>query len=287
VIIIVLSRGDIFLLGQAYAFGVLWSLVFDTLSLVILRFKDNEFEREWKFPLNFRVLRHEIPVGLISVLLVLLITGFLNLITKPVATVAGLVFTAVFFTLFQVSEKMNEKKAQLYAPDEDRDEEMNLRSESDIAKVVPELTKPRRVLVPVRNPSNLVHLAGVLEKVSDEDTDIIVLSAKIAKGIQSGAETMGDEDREVFSAVVLLAEKYGKTVKPIFVYSNDPFYSIAHVAQAAGVEEIVMGVSGSTGAEIQLEKLAMAWGMLKKTGETRPVRAKVVWEGREMAYQLS
>ncbi|MGD9643016.1 MAG: amino acid permease [Elusimicrobiales bacterium] len=288
IIIIILSRGNIFLLGQAYAFGVLWSLVFDTLSLVVLRFKETEMEREFMFPLNISVKRYQVPVGLISVLVVLLITGVLNLITKPIATVAGLVFTAVFFTIFQVSEKMNEKKAQLYKPDEDKDEELNLRREADIHTVVPELTKARRVLVPVRNPNNLHHLAEVLETADDETTDIIVLSAKIAKGMQSGGETMSDEDKEVFSAVVLLAEKYGKTVKPIFVFSNDPFYSMAQVAQAAGVDEIVMGVSGSTGAEVQMERLAMAWGMLKKPDEAaKPVLARVVWEGRQMTYQLS
>ncbi len=288
VLIILASGGDIFLLGEAYAFGVLASMSFNTFSMIILRFKRREEEREWKFPLNFRAGGVEVPVGLSLVLLILLSATGMNLLTKKIATIGGLVFTAVFYTVFYVSERLNEKKAQLYKPDEDNDEKLNLRSEADIHKVVPELTGARRILVPVRNPNNLVHLASVLETVDDETTDIIVLSAKIAKGIQSGAETMSDEDKEVFSAVVLLAEKYGKTVKPIFVFSNDPFYSMAQVAQAAGADEIVMGVSGSTGAEVQLERLAMAWGMLKKPGETgKPVLAKVVWEGRQMTFQLS
>ena len=87
--------------------------------------------------------------------------------------------------------------------------------------------------------------------------------------------------------MVLLAEKYGKTVKPMLVFSNDPFYSIAQVAHAAGVEEIIMGVSGAVGAEVQLERLAMAWGMLEKTAAVRPVTAKVVWEGRQLSFKLS
>lgn len=288
VVIILASGGDIFLLGEAYAFGVLASLSFTTISMIILRFKQRDEQREWMFPFNIKSGGVYFPVGLLLVLVILLSATGMNLLTKKVATIGGLVFTAVFYAIFHVSERLNEKKAQLYAPDDDNDEKMNLRSESDIAKVVPELTGSRRILVPVRNPNNLVHLAAVLETVDDETTDIIVLSAKIAKGIQSGAETMSDEDREVFSAVVLLAEKYGKTVKPIFVFSNDPFFSMAQVAQAAGADEIVMGVSGSTGAEVQLERLAMAWGMLKKPGEPgKPVLAKVVWEGRQMTFQLS
>ena len=37
---IVVSRGDVLLLGEAYAFGVVWSFVFQALSMVVLRFKD-------------------------------------------------------------------------------------------------------------------------------------------------------------------------------------------------------------------------------------------------------
>lgn len=288
IFIILVSRGNIFLLGEAYAFGVLVSMTFNTASMIILRFKPHGEEQEWRFPFNLKVGGVYVPFGLAAVLLVLLAVTGMNMLTKKIATVGGLTFTAVFFTIFQVSEKLNEKKARLYAPEEDNDEKLNLRSESDISKVVPELTGTRCILVPVRNPGNLVHLASVLETVDDETTDIIVLSAKIAKGLQSGGETISDEDKEVFSAVVLMAEKYGKTVKPIFVFSNDPFYSMAQVAQAAGADEIVMGVSGSTGAEVQLERLAMAWGMLKKPGEpAKPLLARVVWEGRQMTYQLS
>ena len=288
VLIILASRGDIFLLGEAYAFGVLASMSFNTASLIILRFKRRDEEQEWRFPFNVRFNSVYFPVGLFAVLAILLSATGMNLLTKKIATIGGLVFTAVFFTIFQISEKLNEKKARLYAPEEEN-EKLNLRKEADIANVVPELTGSRRILVPVRNPNNLVHLASVLETVDDDTTDIIVLSAKIAKGIQSGGdETMTDEDREVFSAVVLLAEKYGKTVKPIFVFSNDPFHSMAQVAQAAGVDEIVMGVSGSTGAEVQLERLAMAWGTVKKPdAPVKPALAKVVWEGRQMTYQLS
>ena len=38
-ITILASRGDVILLGEAYAFGVVWSFVFNTLSMVVLRFK--------------------------------------------------------------------------------------------------------------------------------------------------------------------------------------------------------------------------------------------------------
>jgi len=289
IIVIILSGGDIYLLGEAYAFGVLWSLVFKTLSLIILRFRE-DMPRDWMFPFNVKIGKVYFPVGMCVVFLILISVSVVNLLTKRVATFSGISFSLVFFAVFQVSERMNRKKAQLYAQHKDTEEKLNLRRELDIAVILPELDKPRKILVPVRNPNSLVHLKSVLETADDETTDIIVMAAKISKGTQLEGETgeIMPEDKDLFSEVVLLAEKYGKTVKPLLVFSNDPFYSMAQVAQAAGVDEIVMGVSGSSGAEIQLERLAMAWGMLKKPDATgKPVMAKVVWEGRQMTYQLS
>ncbi len=288
IIVIIISGGDIYLLGEAYAFGVLWSLVFMTLSLIILRFR-NDIDRESMFPLNIKMGKVYFPAGLSATFVILISASLVNLLTKRVATVSGIAFTVVFFAIFQVSEIMNRKKTQFYAPDDDTQEKMNLRRESDIATILPELNKPKKILVPVRKHNNLLHLKSVLETADDETTDIIVMAAKISKGMELEGETgeILPEDKDLFSDVVLLAEKYGKTVKPLLVFSNDPFYSMAQVAQAAGADEIVMGVSGSTGAEIQLERLAMAWGMLKKAdAPAKPVLAKVVWEGRQMTYQL-
>lgn len=104
--------------------------------------------------------------------------------------------------------------------------------------------------------------------------------------VRRGAAAITEEDRELFTPVILLAEKYGKTIKPLMVMSNDPFYSIVHTARAIGAAEIVMGVSGSTGAEVQMERLAMTWGMLRKEGPSAPVTARVIWAGRELSYKL-
>ncbi len=41
------SRGDTYKLGEAYAFGVIWSFRFKALAVVVLRFKDKS-TREWK-----------------------------------------------------------------------------------------------------------------------------------------------------------------------------------------------------------------------------------------------
>ena len=88
---ILVSHGNVYLLGEAYAFGVIWSFTFNSLAMLVLRVK-YKGERGWKVPPNITIAGHELPVGLFSVFLVLFCTAILNLFTKSIATVAGLGF---------------------------------------------------------------------------------------------------------------------------------------------------------------------------------------------------
>jgi amino acid transporter len=98
---IIASRGNVIMLGEAYAFGVIWSFTFNSLAMLVLRWKYHG-ERGWKVPPNIRIGKTEVPVGLISVFLVLLSTAIVNLFTKSVATVSGVVFAAAFFIIFTI-----------------------------------------------------------------------------------------------------------------------------------------------------------------------------------------
>ena len=85
-ITILISRGDVYMLGEAYAFGVVWSFAMKALSVLVLRYKQPG-AREWKVPLNFHIAGVEIPLGLGLITLTLLGIAVVNLFTKPAATV--------------------------------------------------------------------------------------------------------------------------------------------------------------------------------------------------------
>src|SRR5881275_210226 len=97
---ILLSRGNIFVLGEAYAFGVMWSFAMKGLAVLVLRYKQPG-EREFRVPLNFRIGSVEIPVGLGLITAVLFALCITNLFTKEVATISGVAFTIVFFAVFE------------------------------------------------------------------------------------------------------------------------------------------------------------------------------------------
>src|SRR5207237_6695298 len=80
---ILVSRGDVILLGEAYAFGVVWSFVFNTLSMVVLRFKKRQ-PREFAVPLNIRWRGVQVPIGLSLIFLTMLVAALANLVTKPI-----------------------------------------------------------------------------------------------------------------------------------------------------------------------------------------------------------
>ena len=50
---IILSRGDVYLLGEAYAFGVVWSFVLEGLGVLALRYQRHD--QEYKFPVNIHI----------------------------------------------------------------------------------------------------------------------------------------------------------------------------------------------------------------------------------------
>jgi len=287
-LIVILSGGDVFLLGEAYAFGVMLSLTFDTLSIIVLRFKKPDANAQWIFPFNINWDKYKIPVGLFLLFIILLSTTLMNLLTKKIATISGVVFTILLYFLFTWSEKKNERRIKLIEEEKGFEEKINLIANEDIEKIVSQFKKNYKILIPVRNPNNLIHLKKILETTDDSITDIVILYVKVQRGLESGSETnaLPEDDKEIFKQIILIAEKYGKTVVPVMLYSNDPFYTMTSFALAMRADELVMGVSGSMGAEVQLEKIATYWGFVKPAGSDRKISVKVIWESRNLTYTL-
>ena len=288
--VILFSGGKLYLIGQAYAFGVLWSFVLEMTSLVILRFKNREQKRGFMMPFNIKFDHYYIPIGGAFVVLAVVALALVNLLTKKVATIAGFSFAALFFLIFHISQRLNAKKANDIFEEGHR-EKLNQTEVENLSKAMEDIISEKRILVPVKTPENLYHLEEVLKKVSDDDTEIIILYAKPLDTWSVGKVRQANsvDEQELFTKVILLAEKYGLTVHPLLVKCNDYSYAVAQVALAARVKEIVMGVSGTFGANDQLERLVMAWGAVQQSqapNEKISMIAKIIWEGREVSYKF-
>jgi amino acid transporter len=74
---ILLSGGNVIMLGEAYAFGVIWRFAMKGLGVLILRFK-RPGTQQWKVPLNFHLGQTEIPLGLGLITLTLFSLAIIN-----------------------------------------------------------------------------------------------------------------------------------------------------------------------------------------------------------------
>src|SRR5262245_65498623 len=108
ILTVIASRGDVYTLGEAYAFGIVWSFFLKALSVLVLRYQRHD--QEYKTPLNFTFRGREIPFGLILTTLVLLFVALANLFSKRIATISGVSFTAVLFIIFTISERRGSRK---------------------------------------------------------------------------------------------------------------------------------------------------------------------------------
>jgi amino acid transporter len=254
------SRGDMTILAEAYAFGVVWSFFFKSLGVMVLRFQRHD--QEYKFPFNLHVGGRELPVGLFLTTMVLGMVAIANLFSKEIATKYGVAFTIVFFVIFTISERINhhtrssQKELELF----------NLDHQADIDGSTLR-ARPGCVLVAVRDFRRMEHLKRVLEKTNLRKHDIVVMTVR---QISTGAgeydlsqdQLFSDYERELFSHVVEVAEKEGKPVELLVVPAVNPFDAMVHAAGTLKASRLVTGVSARMESDELARRIGLAWQSL-------------------------
>jgi hypothetical protein len=278
---IAMSRGNTYLLGEAYAFGVVWSFFLKSLGVLVLRFKRHD--QEYKVPLNPRVGGREWPVGLVVTTLILLFVAVANLFSKQVATIYGIGFTVLLFVLFTVSESVNARKRK----DEKTGlEQFNLDHRPEInANVVH--ARPGCVLVAVRDYNRMTHLQNVLRKTNLRRHDIVVMTVR---PVSAGAgeyeladhQLFADYEKQLFTSVVTMAEKEGKTVDLLVVPAVDPFDAMVQTATKLKASRLVTGVSTKMDSEELARRIGLAWEHLPEPRHAFSL--EVISPGRPSVY---
>ena len=254
---ILLSRGNVYVLGEAYAFGVVWSFAFKALAVLVLRYKEPG-HREWKVPLNIYIGRWEVPIGLALITIVLFAAATINLFTKQVATISGVGFTLVLYASFVASER---RTARQRATSSELDQ-FQLVSASEISQD-DVAVQPGNVLVPVRDYNTLTHLAAALREVKGRD--IVVMTVRVMRGPDAGSrdfqeeELFTDYEQLLFTKVVSVAEREGRPVRLLIVPAGDPYSAIAQTAFRLHASEIAMGESATMPAREQARLVGDAW----------------------------
>jgi amino acid transporter len=278
---IVFSRGDVYLLGEAYAFGVVWSFFFKALGVLVLRFQRHD--QEYKTPLNFRFAGREWPVGLATITSVLLMVALANLFSKRIATIYGVLFTLVLFFVFTISERINRRKK---AYEGQALERFNLEHESEVSSEVLH-ARPGCVLVAARDYSRMHHLQRVLEKTNLKRHDIVVMTVRpVLAGAGeyglSDSQLFSDYEQELFSHVVSMAEKEGKPVELLVVPAVDPFDAMVQTAARLKASRLVTGVSSSMASAELARRIGLAWERLREP--RHPFSLEIISPDRPSTY---
>ncbi len=255
---IVASRGNVLWLGEAYAFGVVWSFVFQALSMVVLRFKDRR-PRAFKVPLNVKVGGVDIPVGLLLILGILLLAAVMNVLTKEVATIGGVLFTAAFTLAFWLSER-RQQRTELGRPPQHLDQ-FNEHSTPEVTPETLGLTKLYRKLVALRSPHNLLTLERALDETDPATTGVVVMTAKVFPPGAAQPVTLELDiyERQLLTAILQMAERVGKEVKPLVVPTNNPLHAVLQTARNLQAHELIVGASNRFSPDEQLEQIALYW----------------------------
>jgi amino acid transporter len=240
---IFLSGGNIFVLGEAYAFGVMWSFAMKGLAVLVLRYKQPG-KREFRVPFNLKLFGVEIPMGLGIITLILFALCLINLFTKEVATLAGVTFTIIFFVVFSVSEHITRKHGSAHA----ELDMFNLEAGEDLSPEGLDV-RPGNVLVMVRNYNTLDNLSAVLNRVNPRDKDVVVLHLRLVGRASSGEheltanELFSVNEQQLFTHALALAEKKGKSIHLAVAPATQKWDGILRAAQSLQSTTIALGMS--------------------------------------------
>ena len=259
---IVLSGGNIFVLGEAYAFGVMWSFAMKGVAVLVLRYKQPG-KREFRVPFNPKIAGVEIPVGLGLITLTLIALCVINLLTKQVATISGVTFTLIFFAIFTASERRTRKRATAHA----ELDQFNLEPGDDLTPEVVGV-RPGSVLVPVRNYNTLSNLGAVLNRVDTSKQDVVVLHLRFLQRSDSGEyelepeQLFSLEEQTLFTRALELSEKKGKTIHLAVAAATEKWDAILRAAQSLKSCDVVLGSSPNSAVAEDARLAGLAWERL-------------------------
>jgi magnesium transporter len=257
-LVVVASGGRVPWLAHAYGIGIAATAALTIAALIRLR-PARSRELSFRTPLNLRIRSGELPVGLLGAALIVCGCAVITVLSGDGASIAALALTAALIVWFLLSGR-SPAITGIEEPDT-----FDLLRSTDLSLAQVE-ARPGNILVPVRNPHALAHVAGALQ--TGGDRDIVVMSVRLLD-VDAGTESSPESapttyERRLFAAVVSLAERYARSVRLLIVPGRNITDAIVATVLRLRSSDVFVGESSSLSVADQARILGEAWEQADK-----------------------
>jgi len=242
VVVVYFTAGNLKILGEMYAFGLLGAFVMSSLGVDVLRWRDGQ--RGLYF-----------WVGVLTTAMVLM-SWSVNLVTKQLATLFGGGLTAlgmtiavaaqqkrfheVFYRLPFIRRRTAERISEAHEVTEEVPELISLTDAQDLQRLYPSTT-----LVALRGNNALLVSEAIKRERGRGGTTVYAIYVEERPGlfVGSAASEPDPEGRDTLLFAARVAQSEGATLLPVWTISYSAAEGIARAARELGVDTVMMGVS--------------------------------------------
>ena len=267
--IVVASAGQLTWIARAYAVTLACAAVLKIVALVRLRTRRPE-PRAFRVAFNPRFAGREWPVGLAGLAMLVGVPAVVLIATDPPALAGGALLVIIASAL-SVSERITRASAREPGGGATA---IELLATPTIGAAHVE-ARPGNLLVPVRKPGALGHLATALQ--SSADRDVIVMTVRLV-GVDASDELALDprptvEEQRLLSDAGMLAERSGRAVHLLIVPAVNVSDAIATTVAQLRSSEVFVGESETLAAADQARLLGDAW---ERVPQPKPFDVRLV-----------
>ncbi len=275
---IIATGGRVPWLGHAYAVAIVSTLVL-TLAAV-LRLRRTRPGTPYRAPLNLRVNGRDVPLGMVAAGGLLAAAVLATMLVGDLPSMAAAAALSALVLVLQVAGHNVEPESE----DETADA-FDVRPAGDVSLDHMQV-RPGSVLVPVRNPHALDHVAAALRAAGDRD--VVVMTVRLIDADDGTAlpHAPTPYERRLLSEVVAVAERVGKPVRLLIVPARQVIDAVVAMILRLRASDVYVGESSSLSAEDQARLLGDAW---ERSDKPEPFDVRLVIahrSGRTDTYHL-
>ena len=282
VLVILAGSGQVTWLARGYAIAVAVTVVLKVGMLVRLR-RRRAGTVPFTVPLNIRVAGRELALGLFAPGVICTASVLVMLATGDGPSIATTALLGTLFLLFTLLGRDSDSTTVA-----ENQETFDVLPAADLSLGHVEI-RPGNVLVPVRNPHSLVHVAAALQTAGDRD--VVVMTVRLL-GVDVPDDASADTvptpaEQRLLSDVLALAERQGRPVRLLIVPASNVFDAIVATTVHLRSSEVHVGESATLSAEDQARLVGDAWERAIKPDEPLDVRLVILHRsGRSDTYHL-